>query len=75
MHAKIFYGSNCLEVIRKIAKSQKVDLENKGQGYLRLTEVRWPNVPCWFANTCQNHVSKFFQFEEITNSEISVVCP
>ena len=32
----------------KTAKFHTVDLENKGQGHLRLSEVRWPNDPHWF---------------------------
>ena len=42
--------SKCMVLVwkfyAKTAKFQAIELENKGQGHVRLTDVRLPNVPC-----------------------------
>ena len=66
-HAAKMFGSrsNCLELTRKTAQSQMIDLENKCQRHLQLTAVRWPKYLNWLAGAFQGDASKFSQCKEI----------
>ena len=43
----------------KSAKFQTFDFEKEVKDISDLTEVRYPDVSCWLANTYQKDVSKF----------------